>query len=78
MQGLDYPLSTFTRLLRDVLSGATVLVGAFSGTFYCLDHGLMDFIKRLNAPRPLPPHNEIAFVRSRVSPFTLDANQGPL
>jgi hypothetical protein len=36
MQDLHYPLSNFTRLLRDVLLGLTVLVGSFSGTLYCL------------------------------------------
>jgi hypothetical protein len=41
-------LSTFTRLLRDALSGATFLVGSFSGTLYCLDRGSMDLIKKMH------------------------------
>jgi hypothetical protein len=64
MQAIDSPLSNFVRLLRDVLLGLTVLVGSFYGTLYSLDHGLMDFIKKLNAPRPLPPHDDIVFARS--------------
>jgi hypothetical protein len=64
MQTVDSPLSNFTRLLRDVLLGLTVLVGSFYGTLYCLDHGLTDFVKKLNAPRPLPPHDDIVFARS--------------
>jgi hypothetical protein len=64
MQALDSPLTNFARLLRDVLLGLTVLFGSFYGTLYCLDHGLLDFVKKLNAPRPLPPHDDIAFARS--------------
>jgi hypothetical protein len=64
MPAFDSPLSNFARSLRDVLFGLTVLVGSFYGTLYCLDHGLMDFIKKLNAPRPLPPHDDIVFARS--------------
>jgi hypothetical protein len=67
MQTIDSPLSNFARLLRDVLLGVTVLVGSFYGTLYWLDHGLMDFIKKLNAPRPLPPHNDIVFARSDLT-----------
>jgi hypothetical protein len=64
MQALDSPFSNFARLLRDALLGLTVLVGSFYGTLYCLDHGLIDFIRKLNAPRPLPPHDDIVFARS--------------
>jgi hypothetical protein len=64
MQTFESLLSSFARLLRDVLLGLTVLVGAFYGALYCLDHGLMDFIIKLNAPRPLPPHDDIVFARS--------------
>jgi len=64
MQALDSPLTNFARLLRDALLGLTVLFGSFYGTLYCIDHGLMDFIKKLNAPRPLPPHDDIVFARS--------------
>jgi hypothetical protein len=64
MQAFDPPISNFTRLLRDVLLATTVLVGSFYGTLYCLDHGFMDIIKKLNAPRPLPPHDDIVFARS--------------
>jgi hypothetical protein len=64
MQAFDSPLSNFARLLRDVLLGVTVLVGSFYGTLYGLDHGVTDFIKKLNAPRPLPPHDDIVFARS--------------
>jgi hypothetical protein len=64
MQAADYPLSNFVRLLRDVLFGLTVLFGSFAGTLYCLDHGLMDFIRSLSAPRPLPPHDDIVFART--------------
>jgi hypothetical protein len=64
MQALDSPLTNFVRLLRDVLLGLTVLFGSFYGTLYSLDHGLMDFIKKLEAPRPLPPHDDIVFARS--------------
>jgi hypothetical protein len=67
MQAFDSPLSTFTRLLRDVLLGLTVLVGSFYGTLYWFDHGLMDFVKKPNAPRPLPPHDDIVFARSHLS-----------
>jgi hypothetical protein len=72
MEAFDSPLSNFTRLLRDVLLGLTILVGSFYGTLYCLDHGLMDyhglmdFAKKLNAPRPLPPHDDIVFSRSEL------------
>jgi hypothetical protein len=64
MQTIDSPLSNFVRLLRDVLLGLTVLVGSFYGTLYCLDHRVMDLIKKLNAPRHLPPHDDIVFARS--------------
>jgi hypothetical protein len=64
MQIVDSPLSNAARLLRDVLLGLTVLVGSFYGTLYCLDQGLIDFIKKLNAPRPLPPHDDIVFARA--------------
>jgi hypothetical protein len=64
MQALDSPFSNFARLLRDALLGLSVLIGSFYGTLYCLDHGLMDFIGKLNAPRPLPPHDDIVFARS--------------
>jgi hypothetical protein len=64
MQAADYPLSNFVRLLRDVLFCLTVLFGSFAGTLYCLDHGLMDFIRSLGAPRPLPPHDDIVFARA--------------
>jgi hypothetical protein len=64
MQALDSSLSYFARLFRDVLLGLTVLVGSFCGTLYCLDHGFIEFIKKLNAPRPLPPHDDIVFARS--------------
>jgi hypothetical protein len=64
MQIVDSPIGNAARLLRDVLLGLTVLVGSFYGTLYCLDHGLIDFIKRLNAPRPLPPHDDIVFARA--------------
>jgi hypothetical protein len=52
MQDLDYPLSNFTRLLRDVLLGLTVLVGSFFETLYRLDHVSMDYIKTLKVSRP--------------------------
>jgi hypothetical protein len=64
MQAFDPPINNFTRLLRDLLLAITVLVGSFYGALYCLDHGFMDLIKRLNAPRPLPPHDDILFARS--------------
>jgi hypothetical protein len=64
MQTFESLLSSFARLLRDVLLGLTVLVGAFYGALYCLDHGLMDFIRKLDAPRPLPPHDDVIFARS--------------
>jgi hypothetical protein len=66
MQAFDSPISNFTRSLRDMLLGLTILVGSFYGTLYCLDHGLMDFVKKLNAPRPLPPHDDIVFSRSEL------------
>jgi hypothetical protein len=69
-------LGIIVRRLLDVLLGLTMLVASFSGTLYRLDHGSMDFIKKLNVPDPLPPHDDIVFARSRA-PFTLDANQGP-
>jgi hypothetical protein len=62
LDGLGWFAKLFRAFVSECSAGADCAsFGSFYGTLYYLDHGSME---EPNAPRPLPPHDDIVFARS--------------